>query len=101
VNAVLFAFVYNGVFAIGVVLFILWLRRRRMPSWLLCATTLVGALFLWLLMYAFLYFAIEPNLDLQDAGHAGGNFLAPYLLFGAAIILISPVVAYGLRTSNS
>lgn len=99
-NATLFAITYNLLFALGVIAFILGFRRMRVKTWVFCTGAFVGSVLLWLLMFAVLEFVIGPNVALENPGHALGNFLVPYLELGAAIILLAPILAYALRTSN-
>jgi hypothetical protein len=96
----LFAILYDLLFAAVVVAVILGLRRIRIKTWVFCAGTLFGSALLWLLMFAILVFLIGPNVKLENEGHALSDFITPYLVLGVGIVLLAPILAYELRTPN-
>jgi hypothetical protein len=100
VNATLFAFVYNAAFALILGVAVLAFRRSSIARWIFCLITFVSAIALWLLMLVFLSYVLEPHLELTNEGHAGGNFVGPYLLLGISIVLVSPLIAYLVSAPN-
>jgi hypothetical protein len=100
-NATLFAILYDLLFAVAVVALVRSFRRTPVKTWVFCVGAFGGSAVLWVLMLAALVLVIGPNIELTNEGHALGNFLTPYLVIGAGVILFAPVLAYLLRTPNS